>query len=455
MEARHDLPASAEPSERLVADPRSLTVKVLLVVVTAVVLPTVMVTLVAVKSPELSRLDEPVHLDYLRRVGQGEIPRVGDFVLPESIRDAQCRSVGGHRSAPCDLSLESYTPGMLGASGYQYEAQQPPLYYAVTALARQVVRLGPSDDFVLTARLTGVGWLVVGLLLFWSAARRLGLGWWPTAAVAALISLSPNILYQAATVNNDAAAVLTGAAALLLFADLRARPTVARASAWSAVAVALVLIKPTGVVAVAAVCGALLLDALIAGRLRPRLAGVALLPLAAGLLTYLAWGQVRDARATVDYDVVLDALLSFKMVDGLPVGDVVATVTRLLHAYATPTPVTPSFVTNPATLVVYALVAASLASLWLPRWGSAPQRLGLTALVLLVLGGPAFTLLFYLDYSVEGGPHSRYGLSLIPLVGAAAAATYRTRRGLALLGGLVALVMVPSLVAILDPGARA
>jgi hypothetical protein len=439
----------------VLGEPRRRVVQALLVVLTAVVLPAVMVTLTAVKSPELSRLDEPVHLDYLRRIEQGELPRIGDKVLPESVRDVQCRTIRGSRTAPCGLPLSEYSPDLLGAAGYAYEAQQPPLYYALTAAVRQVLLLGPSDDFVLTARLTGVGWLVLGLLVFWLAARRLQLGWWVSAAVVALMAVSPAVVYQSATVNNDAAAVLTGSVALLLFAHLRERPGARWVALWCGAAVLLVLIKPTGIISVAAASAALLLDAHLDGRLRPRAALSLVAPVIAGLVAYVGWGLVRDARAVVDYDVVLEALLSFKMVDDLPLDDIVATVSRLPLAYAARTAVAPGYVAGPATLVVFALMAAAMAGLWLRRCGSAAQRLGLMAGLALVMGGPAFTALFYIDYSVEGGPHARYGLSLIPLLAAAAAATYRTRRAVVVLVALALLVLAPSLIAILYPTTRA
>ena len=425
----------------VVWDPTSVWVRWLLVVLTAVVLPTVLVAFAVVRSPAFSPLDEPVHADYLRRIEAGEVPRVGDKVLLETVRDVQCRTVRGHTNAPCGLPLEEYFPDMLGAAGYQYEAQQPPLYYAVTAVVRPLATIGPADEFVTTARLVGAAWLSAGLLVFWVAARRLGCGWWATALLAALLALSPGVLHQAATVNNDAAAVLTGSLAVLMFASLRERASPLVAVGWGAVAVALVMIKPTGIISVAAAGAALLLDAALDRRLQLRAAVLYVVPVVAGLAAYLAWGQIRDARATVDYDIVLDALLSFKKVDSLPLDDVVATVSRLTAASAAGSPVAPNYVTGPALLVVYVLLAASIATLWVPRLGSAAQRLGSMAVVALVVGGPAFTVLFYIDYSVEGGPHSRYGLSLLPLLAAAAAAVSRTRRSIVVLAALVALML--------------
>jgi hypothetical protein len=240
-----------------------------------------------------------------------------------------------------------------------------------------------------------------------------------------------------------------------MFASLRERVRIWPVVGWSAAALALVLIKPTGVVAVAAGCGALLLDAAIDRRLTLRRAAALSLPLVVGLVGYLGWSQVREARATVEYDVVLEALLSFKMTDDFPLDDVSANIARLPAAYGSGgVPISPSFVAGPAGIVMVALMAAGAVALWAPRGGEPAQRVGAVALAALLVGGPAFTLLFYLDYSVLGGPAARYGLSLLPLLAAAGAATYRTRRAMAALVVLGLLTLVPLMIAILYPTTR-
>jgi hypothetical protein len=422
-------------------------VQVLTVLVVAVAVPALLVAFTIQRNPAFSRLDEPAHSDYLRRIEQGEVPRVGDRMLEQTVEDVQCRTVQGRTNAPC--GLPSYHYDLLGAGGYQYEAQQPPLYYAITALLRQPARLGPADDFVTTARVTGIAWLTAGLLVFFLACRRLGCRWWPTALVTLLLGIGPGVVYQTSTINNDAAAVLTGSAALLMFTHLRRDgTTLPRVAIWSAVAVALVLVKPTGVVSVAAAVGALLLDALLDRHLTLRHAVGAVVPLLAGLVTYGVWGVVRDARGTVDYDVVLEALLSFKMTERFPLDDVGSAIDRFVFSYAPGgLPTTPDFVTSPATIVVLALAAAAIASLWTPGGGSGAQRTGAVAMLALVVGGPAFTVLFYVDYSIRGGPTSRYGLSLLPLLFVAGAATYRTRRAMAVLAVLGAVLLVPLVIA--------
>ncbi len=439
------MPGTAEPT---LADdgPASRWFRASVVVVTAVVVPVVMVLLVMIGHPELSVLDETAHADYLRRVEQGELPRMGDKMLEASVRDTQCRTIGGRRNAPC--GLPSYEPEILAAEGYQYEAQQPPLYYVITAGLRQVIRLGPNDDFIATARATGAVWLSAGLLVFWAACRRLGCRWWPTALLTLLLAISPGVLYQSATINNDAAAILTGSLSLLLFAVLRTGVTPRRVLVWSGVAVALVMVKPIGVVAIAVGVAAVVVDAAVDRRLTVRLVGLLALPVLAGLGAYVTWSLLREARGTIDYDVVLDLLLGFKQTDQFPIDDVAGAILTFPGSYASAgAPVSPPAVANPAFIVAIAMMAGASVSLWLPKGGSAVQRAGAVGMAAMLAGGPAFTVLFYIDYSVRGGPAARYGLPLLPLIAAAAAATYTTRRSMAVLGTLGFLMLVPLLTA--------
>jgi hypothetical protein len=433
--------------------PQALWVRIVSLAAVAVVVPALLVSLVIVRYPAYSVLDEAPHADYLRRIEDLEVPRVGDRLLQETVADAQCRTIGGRRAQPC--GLPEYDPGIMGAQGYQYEAQQPPLYYAITALLRQAARIGPVDSFLVSARLTGIVWLVAGLLVFFAACRRLGCAWWPSILVTLLLGVGPGVLYQSATVNNDAAAILTGSLALFMFAQLRDRVTTTAVVVWSVVAVALVMVKPTGVVAIGTACAALIVDALIDRRLTRRLAVAFVAPVLVGLVAYVGWSAIREGRATVDYDVVLRALLGFKLTDDVPLDDVSHSIGRLLGSY-TPAglPIIPPYVQAPALVVTWPFIAAAFTVFWVRRGGEVAQRLASVALLALLVGGPAFTLLFYFDYSVEDGPNPRYGLSLLPLLFVGGAATYRTRRGLAMFAALAVLLLGPLVFAINWPENR-
>ena len=83
--------------------PRSRWIRLAVVALVALVVPAVLVSLTVLRHPTFSRLDEPAHSDYLRRIEDGEVPRVGDKMLEQTVEDIQCRTVGGRRNAPCGL----------------------------------------------------------------------------------------------------------------------------------------------------------------------------------------------------------------------------------------------------------------------------------------------------------------------------------------------------------------
>src|SRR5690348_8457704 len=96
-----------EPAPEGLAAPRSPWVRAAVVVLVAMVVPAVLVSLTVVRHPAFSRLDEYAHSDYLRRVEQDEVPRVGDKMLEQTVEDVQCRTVQGRTNAPCGLDRYS------------------------------------------------------------------------------------------------------------------------------------------------------------------------------------------------------------------------------------------------------------------------------------------------------------------------------------------------------------
>ena len=140
-------------------------------------------------------------------------------MLPATARDVACRTIHGRPVSDC--SLAEIPIEDLDALGFSYEAQQPPIYYAVTALLRQPISL-VVNGFVNSARLTGAIWLAGGLaLLWWFLRRRLGATALATATACILVSMAPMVVGQSYTVNNDAAAVLIGATTLVGYERLR------------------------------------------------------------------------------------------------------------------------------------------------------------------------------------------------------------------------------------------
>ena len=80
-------------------EPRWLVAVLFLLVVVAI--PATTSALAVHRFSELSTLDEFAHIDYLRRVEDGNLPRVGDKVLPETARDVACRTIEGRHVGDC------------------------------------------------------------------------------------------------------------------------------------------------------------------------------------------------------------------------------------------------------------------------------------------------------------------------------------------------------------------
>ncbi len=100
----------------------------------------------------------------------------------------------------------------------QYEAQQPPVYYAVTVPMRFVAVdvFGMGD--VGGTRATGIVWLCAGLLAMWMAGRVVGLRPLAIGAAVLLLGSAPLVVYQEASISNDAASIFAGASVFLLAA---------------------------------------------------------------------------------------------------------------------------------------------------------------------------------------------------------------------------------------------
>ena len=176
-----------------------------------VVLPTAVVGNVIQRHSQFSPIDEGAHFDYVERLYSHGIPVLGDRLLPSTLREIACRGTAlpGIVTPPCDSP--TFTAKDFPGEGFQYEAQQPPLYYAVAApiakVVEKVVGLGPVGS----ARITGLLLLIAGLLLSWHVAMMMKISRLTSLAGIAVMGLSPAVVYYSAMVTNDSAGILCGA----------------------------------------------------------------------------------------------------------------------------------------------------------------------------------------------------------------------------------------------------
>jgi hypothetical protein len=390
-----------------------------------VLAPTALVAMQISANPGFSPLDEPAHFDYVERVARGEIPRQGQRLLKSTLQEIACRGVGseGPKAMPCtprDLG-EGEVPG--GAS--QYEAQQPPTYYAVTVplrwVARELFRIRDNLD---AARATGILWLVGGLLLTWAAGRVMGIEPLPLGAALLLLSTAPIVVYGTATVSNDVTAVPAAGLVALVAALAYRRDGPRVPIALLAAGFVAAACRATNLFPVVAV-SALFAVGAVTRRQRDepptstvrrwsRDGGALLL---GGAIATVIWVFAHRSLSLIE----LRDEPAFGVLRSGPrtVGPLLREATDLFQ------PLTGSFV-SPDTLgqpvqaplhtaLSFLVIGGALAGLFVSgrQWSHA---LGLVLMPVLYVGGVLLGVSLMITYEIAPGLSGRYGMSLAPLL---------------------------------------
>ena len=379
-------------------------------------------------NPKLSPIDEAAHLDYVIRASHGEIPRTGEPMTPQAARIISCTGVAldGLVLPPCEtrkLDVRDFPAG-----GSQYEAQQPPLYYATTAVLRvPVAKLLGIDSYVTSTRVTGYLWAALGLFCLWIVTRVLRIDPWISAAVLLLLACTPDVIVYTSIVSNDAPSLLFGSLALLCMVLALRNPSVRSTIALVAVGVAAGLTKFSDVFPIAA----LALYALWTlyrqhGTVRATAGpwmrtGGALL--GGALVATLAWLAVRSGIALVD-PRTLPVSIDNPLRGGTRLGPFLEELVSLfgpatdsVSSRWVADSLSTSFIEITRTLL---LVAAFLGLFVRPRlWF---HRLGLSTLVAMVVCGTLLAYAFWVTLNQDPTTQSRYGLALVPLLGVTLAA---------------------------------
>jgi hypothetical protein len=394
-----------------------------LAIFVCVVAPATLTWIEIVKNPKYSPIDETAHYDYVERIARGELPRQGQRLLDSTLRDLACRhtAVFDLATPPCGTKKIVYKQF---SSSYQHEAQQPPLYYAVTLGlrwgAQHVARI---DDKVRATRAANIAWLVAGLLLLWAAGRLMAIGPVMLGTGLLLLVCAPNVVYHTATVTNDATGIpACGLVAFVAALAYRRNGPRAAPALFAAGFVAAAL-KTSNLFAVVPV-SALFAVAAINGRARGapwrqtcgrwlRDGGVLL---AGAILASGTWAVIHRSRSLIDFkhDPTFEVLRGVPRTFDLVVGEAVALLQPLGTGAVTPT------LTHHIQLPFYwglafLIIAAGLSGLFVSprRW---PQVLGLIAVPSLYLGGVVFGVGLMLNYDIDPGLSGRYGVSMAPLL---------------------------------------
>lgn len=396
----------------------------------------------------LSPFDEATHADYVVQVSQGRLPRAGEPLSQEVLREWSCRG-----SASPTLLVPPCSDGRLDPAGYpaggtQYNSTHPPLYYAVTAVLAQALSEVTGERLLQAARLTGIGWLTAGLWVLLAALRRLGASWTLGTAVAALVAVTPAVMHASSTVNNDASALLAGA--LVPWAALR---VVQGASSWpllGLVALVAAALKVVFVLALVPAGVVLLLHLLRTPPDRPRVLRVLGITAVVTVAAVALWSAVSAAGPNGVDNPVLG--INTREADRVPVA---ATLKNLAAAWP---PVGRAFVPTgldqPQMFLWVALVPLLFASaplLGLAAAGGVTGRDVSLGAVLGMLSVPVAVQLH--TYAAHGyyfpNIAPRYGLCLVAPLALALASAVRGRAGERALAATAAFGVVAVVVALL------
>jgi hypothetical protein len=407
----------------------------LIAVFVCVIAPVALVGVHIHENPEFSPIDEAAHLDYVIRIADGGFPRMGQYLQKSTQQLQDCRGLALHGLVLPACGAPIVDNPKFGTV-YQYEAQQPPGYYALTVPMRWAgIHVLGIDDLTAT-RLTGLVWLVLGLLLFWAAGRVMGVPPPVLGAGALLIATAPLVIYTTSYVSNDAAAVFAGA--LVLFVGALAYKQPGRWMTPVMVLVGLFVgsLKLNDVLPVVVIS---FLFALAAGaKLRgeeemsvveavrwwwPRGGSILL----GSIICVVGWLVIERKLAIINpRDLPTFAVLRVGHYGYSTIArEALSMFQPLTGAYdpfrtsslATPASsvVSTDLQSVLATVLAYLVIAGALAGLFVSprRWS---HWLGLVSVPVLYVGGVVLGISVYLTYNSDPGLSGRYGLVLAPFV---------------------------------------
>ena len=413
-----------------------------------VIVPTSLIGLHIHENPQLSPIDEAAHYDYVSRIADGGFPRLGQFLLPSTLHLISCTGTALATSAPhCPGSSN---PKSYAGGGYQYEAQQPPTYYAATVPIRWVGDHLFGMSPLTAARAGGVLWMSAGLILLWMAGRIVGLSVIRLVPAMLVLACGPVAIYESAIVSNDAASIFAGALIGFLGALAWARPgrwTLPVLAAGAFLVTSLKLNDALAVVVVSATFAIIWWrdSRAVATTLTPRWSmwirqwapnGGALL--LGALVCVVLWVVVNrqldliDPRSLPTFDVLRTQPVTISQIarESLlmlnPLGGSFSLFRTTASGGLRGSALSLNLQQITATALQYMLLAGGVAALFVRRriWA---HWVGLTSIVTLYVGGIVLGVALFRTYSSDPSISGRYGLAVAPFLALALVATIRGR----------------------------
>ncbi len=167
-----------------------------------------------IQKTQLDVFDEGAHLDYVLKLNDLHVPRLGEELGQETLRAIDCLGTIMKSADVCGNRLRD--PGMYPASGFSYQAQQPPFGYIPIALF--VDRGLDPKELIVKLRESQVFWFVLALLLALLIAIKQNFSNLQFATFASIALLTPVFINSLGTVTNEAAGPALGGLFLYLVA---------------------------------------------------------------------------------------------------------------------------------------------------------------------------------------------------------------------------------------------
>jgi hypothetical protein len=395
-----------------------------------VLAPAALVALQIHDNPKLSPIDEAAHWDYVKRVAGGSVPRIGQQLEPSTLREVVCRGTDLNGLDLPACSARHISPQRFPGNAAQYEAQQPPTYYAATVPLRWFGKdvLGMAD--VTATRAAGILWLTVGLLVLWSAARIVELDVPVIGAGILLLATAPVVIYHTAVISNDVPSILGGSLVALLGALAWKRPGRWTVPVLGLAAFLLVAIKTTELFPVTIVAALLLIRAgaempswdrqTWSANLKPvalrwwRDGGVLL---AGGIAAAVIWIVLNRSLALIDPKTLgtFAVLRTHGVSSALILREAIYLLGPTTDSYVSTGTLNQNLQVVLADLLRFLLLAGALAGLFVSprRWF---HWLGLLIVPILLAGGFLFGLGLRINYSIDPSLSARYALPVAPLL---------------------------------------
>ena len=421
----------------------------LLALLVCVVIPTSLIAIRIAENPRVSPIDEAAQFDYVSRMADASMPRLGQYLLPSTLKMMSCTGMALEypRLPPCPgtRSPRSYPGG-----GYQYEAQQPPSYYAITVPFRWIgVHLFGMSNLT-ASRAPGVLWVSAGLLALWMAGCLAGIPRRHLIPALLFLATAPVAIYHASIVSNDIPTLFAGS--VVAFLGVLAWRSPGR---WTAptmfVAAAIVTsFKLNDVLAVLVVSCVLAIAHWTALReegdsrqasARPWLrewgrSGGMLL--AGAALMLLAWTFIDthlnlvDPRTFQAFSSRRQGSIGFSLIARESI-EMLNPLTGSYHPFRTNadgstigSALSLKLQSVTATLTELLFLSGALAGL-VVRPRKCPHWLGVLSLVVLYVGGLVLGFVVWRTYKDDPGVTGRYGLCVAPLLALALASSIRRR----------------------------